>query len=300
MVPGMKSRMWCILLLGVVAGMLFFVAGCSKDASPTNPALSADKETDAHIIDVVKIRLGHFYVAPNIDHAPWRLHGIKRWQNYTFNGVGPEDFDLNCGEWWIEWLDVPDYITPENSGESTLYFLKIDTEHTFYGEYIYTGGEDPENMIGMYTDPICTANSLTSFAGIVPTYIVISGLTQPSISGWEVKITNELPGGEFMPTILGVNLFGVGPINAASIPGEYVVGLAAPLLPTDGMVAVAQFNLYYPNLFDVDRWYMSPVEQASIDDVPCYADGENSAILIPMMVSSLDYAVPVFTVNVEE
>ncbi len=144
--------------------------------------------------------------------------------------------------------------------------------------------QDPDNPfvnnIGVYLNVAATGNcgaigENTPFT----VYVILTKLTNPEVWGWEAKFTFE--------NILqiGERVFG-DHINAGTREGEYIVGLAMPLMAANRNVIVAEFDLMINDFFNdvtqpsnvyVDGIYFSLLP----NDQPAYleAPGSNGVAL---------------------
>jgi len=107
---------------------------------------------------------------------------------------------------------------------------------------------DPENPfnnnIGMYLNPAATGSCGTIGADVPFTvYVILTRLTNPEVYGWEAKFTFE------NILKLGDNFYGVG-INAGTRAGEFIVGLAEPLVASNGNVIIAEMTLMVSGFYN--------------------------------------------------
>ena len=94
----------------------------------------------------------------------------------------------------------------------------------------------------IYTDAEGTNNCATAapFTAI-PAYLVLTDLTSSDINAWEMALTFS------NVTQLSLMPRGFGPIDVGILPGEHIVGLAAPLYPVGGTVVIADLTLMVQN-----------------------------------------------------
>ena len=136
-----------------------------------------------------------------------------------------------------------------------------------------------EDNIGLYFDETATTScealpTLTFGSG----FLAVTHLTSNSLAGWEVKITST-GGGQF-PSITPRGDF----INAASIPGEFIVGLGTPLVPVNGTVVLADLDFVITD--DTNPFYGS-LDHVYFDsmgnNLPAYVDGDDRNLLKRMV-----------------
>ena len=108
----------------------------------------------------------------------------------------------------------------------------------------------------------------------VPTYVILAGITRPSVGGWEVAFAFEpLSAGAVIGTTFQ------GDAQNFSTPPSFIVGLGTPLpTPAEGYLVLAEMNVLF--FAGVMEWYGGPTDPASIEGVPAYANGEDVADLV--------------------
>ena len=100
-------------------------------------------------------------------------------------------------------------------------------------------------------------------SSVVPTYVILAGITEPQVDGWEVAFAFTAGTGEVIDTeYLGDAL------NFALVP-FFTVGLGGPLyVPTEGYLVLATMNvLFYGGVQD---WYGGPPETPMFPNRPAY------------------------------
>ena len=113
----------------------------------------------------------------------------------------------------------------------------------------------------------------------VLTYVIIAGITRPSVAGWEV-------GFDFTPGTGAVitTTFQGDAVNFAQVP-QFIVGLGTPLpTPAEGYLVLAEMNVLF--FAGVMEWYGGPTDPASIPLVPAYVNGEDLLYLVPCFFST--------------
>ncbi len=108
--------------------------------------------------------------------------------------------------------------------------------------------QDPENPfannIGIYLNESATGSCGQIDANVPFTvFVILNKLTYGEVWGWEARFTFE--------NILqiGENVFG-DHVNAGTRDGEYIVGLASPLMAMNSSVIVAEFDLMVNDFFN--------------------------------------------------
>ena len=144
--------------------------------------------------------------------------------------------------------------------------------------------------IGIYVDEAATDNCAMLPLGAASGYLVLTKATATDVRGWEAKFTTTAN-----LALTGVLFRGVGPINAATKQGEYIVGLAAPMPTVGGTAVLADISLWVidgnPAGLFVDEVYFSTLE----DGMPAYLDADlNGISLHPVRGEIVD---PIFLVN---
>lgn len=107
-------------------------------------------------------------------------------------------------------------------------------------------GNPFKNNIGIYLNPAATGNCGAIGGDVQFTvFVILTQLTNPEVYGWEAKFTfdNILK--------LGGNVFG-DHINAGTRSGEYIIGLASPLVAVNGNLIVAELDLMISGFFNDD------------------------------------------------
>jgi hypothetical protein len=148
--------------------------------------------------------------------------------------------------------------------------------------------QDPayQNNIGLYLTPdgyldptaIDETGSCGSAAADTPftAYVVLSRLTNPEVYGWEAKIAPE------NMLEIGFTIYGDN-IDAGTRENEHLVGLANPLLATDGACVVAEIeymvNGFYndvsiPSYAFIDGVYFSLIDP--IQGPPAFLEAPGS------------------------
>ena len=141
--------------------------------------------------------------------------------------------------------------------------------------------DDGENSFGVYFDVDGNmVNSVMLSSGLIDMYLVMAGVTAPTVAAWEVALDFD----SSLALITGAGIVGDG-VNFATLP-MYIVGLGTPL-PPDGdgnfTLAVSTFFLMVPDaVVDI---FAGPADPASIPGVPAYVNGEDLTDIIPMVFS---------------
>jgi hypothetical protein len=113
----------------------------------------------------------------------------------------------------------------------------------------------------------------------VPTYVVLAGISRPSVGGWEVAFDFTAGSGAVVGTIYTGEAS-----NFAGVP-SFIVGLGTPLpTPAEGYLVLAEMNMLF--FGGVQEWYGGPTTPASIAGVPAYANGEDVSDLVPCVFST--------------
>lgn len=98
------------------------------------------------------------------------------------------------------------------------------------------------DIIGIYTAPDGTGRDNVDVDGMVDVYLVASGIeTELGLCGWECIV--GVPGTVFLG---GASLVGQA-VNVVE-PPEFVVGLAEPLFPVNGIVHLATLTFIVPDV----------------------------------------------------
>jgi hypothetical protein len=114
----------------------------------------------------------------------------------------------------------------------------------------------------------------------LPTFIILSGITRPSVAGWEVNF-------EFTP--------GSGAVISTDFEGDatdfdpgstyFIVGLGTPLpVPAEGSLVLAEMNFMF--FSGITAWFGGPADPGSIPGVPVYANGDDLLDLAPCHFST--------------
>ncbi len=126
-------------------------------------------------------------------------------------------------------------------------------------------------------------NSAFLDTGFHDMFLVIAGLSAPSVAAWEVALDLNVPPTDAV--IFSAGIVGDG-VNFADLP-QYIVGLGEPALPDeDGNVLLAVSTLFIVTPDVVIPIHGGPIDNPSIPGVPAYANGENVSELIPMVFST--------------
>jgi hypothetical protein len=123
-------------------------------------------------------------------------------------------------------------------------------------------------------------NSTYFTSGCADMYLVLAGMSCPTIAAWEVALDFD----QSLGVIDGSAIIGYG-VNFAT-PPMFIVGLPTPLPPDeDGnfLLAVSFFVLLVPDA--VVPIYGGPTTPASIEGVPAYVNGEDLTVITPMVFS---------------
>ena len=112
MSTAVKSKLWWVVLAGLVAGTALLIAGCSSDdpltapESSTTAALGAEKME----VDGPPVMDGDIVIDAPSELAPWFLQGAKKARNESESGTGyAEFFDITLGEYTVTWFPYPVY-----------------------------------------------------------------------------------------------------------------------------------------------------------------------------------------------
>ena len=114
---------------------------------------------------------------------------------------------------------------------------------------------------------------------IVPTHVILAGITEPQVDCWEVAF-------EFTPgtgEIIDVEFPHSGSINFATAP-FFIVGQTSPIYtPPEGYLILAEMEVLF--LGGVQDWYGGPVETPIIPNRPSYTSSE-LMIMVPCYFST--------------
>ena len=141
--------------------------------------------------------------------------------------------------------------------------------------------DEGEDSLGLYFDNAGVMENTTTatMAEQVPFYIVLAGVSAPSVAAWELSL--DWVGGS---VILDPGLPPDG-VNFATVP-MYIVGLGTPVPPdADGNLVLAMPVIMV--LDEVVDFYAGPSTPATLDPPrPAYANGADLSDIRPM-----DYSV---------
>ncbi|HPF70832.1 MAG TPA: hypothetical protein PLQ13_09195 [Candidatus Krumholzibacteria bacterium] len=157
---------------------------------------------------------------------------------------------------------------------------------------------DPdEDGIGVYFDPCACVNCVPMDAGAHVGYVVITHPTAQTagVGGWEAMIWLE------GPAIITNTIYEGSSINFLT-PPEYVVGIGTPLYNPFmyPAVVVARLEFLILDASQPINWYINGVYRHSLPErVPCYLDGADYDIIIPLQQPTGGPDIPVATINGE-
>jgi hypothetical protein len=162
----------------------------------------------------------------------------------------------------------------------------------FGGSAFAQVGSWQDNM-GIYFDAEGTiAENNDGVPGLLNCFIVLTGVTQPTVDGFECKIVGE---GGLLVSYDSV-AFPVDAIDVGSRFGEIIVGFGEPLPVEGGKAVVATFDIIVTNPTIPGAVYLSPVYFPSLPGVPAYLAGGE---LVPARNSTED-GMPVLVTNSAE
>ena len=150
--------------------------------------------------------------------------------------------------------------------------------------------------IGVYFDPCACVNCLDLPMGEHLGYVVITHPTSDSgVGGWEAKISNTGPGVVTEMEILG------NYINVATIPDEYIVGLAEPAINPyiypAVVVAIVHLMIFddsAPVEFFIDGVFFNSIPYS---EQPAYVDGGDYSTIYPLQQIQGSADLPVAIIN---
>ena len=155
---------------------------------------------------------------------------------------------------------------------------------------------DPdEDGIGVYFDPCACVNCVPMEAGPQQGYIVITHPTsqEAGVGGWEAQIWCE------GPAVITATLYEGQSINFLN-PPDYVVGLGTPLYNPFmyPAVVVATLEFLITDTSAPVNFYINGIYKHSLPErVPCYLDGADYNIIIPLQQPTGGPDIPVATIN---
>jgi hypothetical protein len=154
------------------------------------------------------------------------------------------------------------------------------------------GSTDTYDLVGVYLDAEGTRDCVTMFpVGMHHFYVVLSQLTSPGIRGFELQLDVSGAINYFNFTFPSDQC-----INMGQREGEIIVGFAQPLMATDGVLMVMEFDGYLadedPALYYIDHIYFP-----SLEGCPCYLDSEDVELLKPLYQASGSEEEPVLYIN---
>ncbi|MFO7607582.1 MAG: hypothetical protein R6X35_00105 [Candidatus Krumholzibacteriia bacterium] len=151
------------------------------------------------------------------------------------------------------------------------------------------------NNIGVYLDPMGEENCGYG-TGLVPMYVVGTGIETATVGGFEMKL--EIEGPAWQPLNIA---YPVDALNMASRDNEWWVGYGQPAPTTNGTVVFASFDLFVESDLTPIEMFISPIYFASIPGTCAYLDGADYNIILPLYNSTGDPVtgenVPVLTLN---
>ena len=113
----------------------------------------------------------------------------------------------------------------------------------------------------------------------VLTYVILAGITRPSVGGWEVAFDFTAGTGAVITTTYQGDA-----VNFGSVP-QFIVGLGTPLpTPAEGYLVLAEMNVLF--FLGVMDWIAGPTTPASIPMMPAYVNGEDLTDLVPCFFST--------------
>jgi len=133
----------------------------------------------------------------------------------------------------------------------------------------------------------------------VPIYLILSGITRPSVAGWEVAFDFTPGSGAIIDVI-----YAGGGINFADEP-SFIVGLSEPLeTPAEQCLVLAEMSyLFFAGVTD---WFGGPTEPATIPLTPAYVNGEDLTDVVPCQFVWPEYindegwtTIPIASINGE-
>ena len=151
------------------------------------------------------------------------------------------------------------------------------------------------NNIGVYLDAAAESNCGYG-TGLIPCYLVGTGLETDSVGGFELKLTVAGPGFGPMDATYPVDA-----ANLANRPNEWFVGFGQPAPVSGGSVVFMTFNLLVTNDLAPTELFIEPIYFPSIPGSCVYLDGADYNVQLPLHNSTGDPltgdTVPVMTVN---
>jgi hypothetical protein len=151
------------------------------------------------------------------------------------------------------------------------------------------------NNVGVYLDPMGEENCGYGM-GLVPCYLVGTGIETGSVGGFELKLSIDGPAlGPLNPA------FPVNALNMATRPDEWFVGFGEPAPTSNGTVVFMSFDLFVQDDATPTELFIAPIYFASIPGSGAYLDGADYNIILPLYNSTGDPVtgenVPVMTLN---
>ncbi len=135
-----------------------------------------------------------------------------------------------------------------------------------------------QNNIGVYFDAAGTQISNNDgLPGLKHVYVVISGLTRPSVDGFEFKITAS---GGLLISYDSV-AFPVNTIDVGTRFGEIIAGFDHPLLAREGRVLVMEFDIMVTDMAMPGSLFIHPVNYPSLAGAPAYLSGGQIVTALP-------------------
>jgi len=112
-------------------------------------------------------------------------------------------------------------------------------------------------------------------------YVILSGITRPSVAGWEVAFDFTPGTGAIITTT-----YAGGGINFADVP-SFIVGLSEPLEPpAEQCIVLAEMSfLFFAGVAD---WIGGPTDPATIPLMPAYVNGEDLTDVVPCQFPFLE------------
>jgi hypothetical protein len=147
-----------------------------------------------------------------------------------------------------------------------------------------------QNNIGIYTDTGDFNVTAVAFETI-PVNVVLTNPTSDNITGYEFNLIEE--GGIF----LGEYMVDYDYIDAATRPGEHMIGFGAPQ-PLNGNFVLGHFDILVTDAAVPAHLFIRPIYFSSVEGAPSYANNQGEFNV--MLQSTGDSFVPVFLINSPE
>jgi len=135
---------------------------------------------------------------------------------------------------------------------------------------------DPDG-IGIWFDLTADTNFVASAAYVsVPTYLIISNPSAPSIGGWECEIVWD----QAACSLMGGYVYNGSALNVFVEP-QFAVGLAVPL-PADAATLLLTMSLFVMNVAGTEFQILPSPAPSGGYDVPLYINGDDLSQMVPL------------------